>query len=84
VNARIEIHLDVVVAIAAINAVEDLLVGQLFHVRVFVAVDAFQLAVNRFEKNGILNVQGNRFPRAYRLESRVVVAIETGVVVDGP
>jgi hypothetical protein len=84
VYAGVKIELDVVVAVPAIDAGEEFVVGQFFDVRVLVAVDALQLAMNRIEENAVVDVQGNRLPPALRLESRIVVAIEAGVVVDGP
>jgi hypothetical protein len=57
VDTGVKIELRVVVTIAANNPLKVLLVGEVFHVGVLVAVDALEVAVHGFQEYGIVNVQ---------------------------
>ena len=81
-NAGVEVELGVIVTITAVNSPQYILVGEVLDVGVLVTIDTLQLAVNGIEKRRIVNVQRNCPAVTLGLELRVVMAVETRVVVD--
>jgi hypothetical protein len=84
VDTRIEVQLDIVVAVAAIDARESLLVRKIFDIGILMTVYAVQLAVNGLQEYGILDVKRDFFAASHGFQLGVVVTIETRVVINSP
>ena len=54
-DAGVEVQLSIVVAVAAVDSFKDIFVREVLDVGVFVAIDAFELAVNGLEEDGLVD-----------------------------
>jgi hypothetical protein len=81
VDARVEVQLGVIVAVAAMDFPKDLFMREVLDVGVFVAIDTLELAVDRPEKDRLIDKEGDRLAASAGVEIFIRMAVEARLVI---